>query len=74
LDDLREDRKRRFAKLGRSGVIRTRDPRLPKTVLYQAELHSDPKSGLYIAASGRVGNGTSRHFLAIRADTERPHQ
>ncbi len=26
---------------GRSGVTRTPDPRLPKTVLYQAELHSD---------------------------------
>ena len=27
--------------LGRSGEIRTHDPCLPKTVLYQAELHSD---------------------------------
>ena len=27
--------------IGRSGEIRTHDPCLPKTVLYQAELHSD---------------------------------
>jgi hypothetical protein len=32
-------------------VIRTRDPRLPKTVLYQAELHSDPEAAPYIVAS-----------------------
>jgi hypothetical protein len=29
--------------LGRSDRIRTYDPRLPKAVLYQAELHSDAK-------------------------------
>ena len=28
--------------IGRSERIRTSDPCLPKTVLYQAELHSDP--------------------------------
>ena len=32
-------------KLGRSDRIRTYDPRLPKAVLYQAELHSDAKRG-----------------------------
>jgi hypothetical protein len=40
--------KTRFArgrKLGRSDRIRTYDPRLPKAVLYQAELHSDAKRG-----------------------------
>jgi hypothetical protein len=30
-----------FDFIGRSGEIRTHDPCLPKTVLYQAELHSD---------------------------------
>ena len=32
---------------GRSERIRTSGPCLPKTVLYQAELHSVPKNGLF---------------------------
>ena len=32
---------RPLLRIGRSGEIRTHDPCLPKTVLYQAELHSD---------------------------------
>ena len=35
---------------GRSGEIRTHDPCLPKTVLYQAELHSETSDAVYIAA------------------------
>ena len=34
---------------GRSGEIRTHDPCLPKTVLYQAELHSETSDAVYIA-------------------------
>ncbi len=33
-------------KSGRSERIRTSGPRLPKTVLYQAELHSDTRRHL----------------------------
>ncbi len=36
---------------GRSGEIRTHDPCLPKTVLYQAELHSETSDAVYIAGS-----------------------
>ena len=32
--------------IGRSSRIRTCDPRLPKTVLYQTELYSDARRGL----------------------------
>jgi hypothetical protein len=32
--------------IGRSRRIRTSDPRLPKTVLYQTELYSDASRGL----------------------------
>ena len=38
--------------VGRSGRIRTCGPRLPKTVLYQAELHSGASVGRLIAGSG----------------------
>jgi hypothetical protein len=37
---------------GRSGEIRTHDPCLPKTVLYQAELHSVSSDAVYIAGPG----------------------
>jgi hypothetical protein len=33
-------------KVGRSSRIRTCDPRLPKTVLYQTELYSDARRAL----------------------------
>ena len=35
---------------GRSEWIRTTGPCLPKTVLYQAELHSESSDAVYIAA------------------------
>ncbi len=35
---------------GRSERIRTSGPCLPKTVLYQAELHSVPKNGAFTPA------------------------
>jgi hypothetical protein len=37
---------------GRSERIRTSGPCLPKTVLYQAELHSVPKNGLFTPRGG----------------------
>ena len=37
----REKRGKKFSRNGRSEKIRTSGPCLPKTVLYQAELHSD---------------------------------
>ena len=37
---------------GRSERIRTSGPCLPKTVLYQAELHSAPKKGLFTPRGG----------------------
>ena len=39
-----------FLKSGRSERIRTSDPCLPKTVLYQAELHSDRGGGRSVLA------------------------
>ena len=43
---------------GRSGEIRTHDPCLPKTVLYQAELHSD--RGVRPSVSAPAMQGVSR--------------
>lgn len=40
------------SRAGRSGEIRTHDPCLPKTVLYQAELHSETSDAVYIAGPG----------------------
>ena len=37
------------SRAGRSGELRTHDPCLPKTVLYQAELHSETSDAVYIA-------------------------
>src|SRR3569832_2404499 len=39
-----------FLRHGRSEMIRTSGPCLPKTVLYQAELHSDTLDRPYLAA------------------------
>ena len=43
LDDVEKQKPPAFAEgfFGRSEMIRTSGPCLPKTVLYQAELHSD---------------------------------
>ncbi len=49
---------------GRSSKIRTCDPRLPKTVLYQAELYSEPEGGLILKPSGH-GNQPARAFMHI---------
>ena len=55
-----------FEKIGRSGKIRTCGPCLPKTVLYQAELHSG-RAPECIAAAGSEFNGVWQWRSAANA-------
>ena len=43
--------------IGRSGRIRTCDPRVPNAVLYQTEPHSDERAGLIDEGSGPRKDG-----------------
>ena len=52
---------------GRSEWIRTTGPRLPKTVLYQAELHSDPRQRRRASIALSAASGKRRkRLIAVR--------
>lgn len=60
-----------MAKIGRGDMIRTRDPLLPKQMLYQAELHPDDLHSEGVPCSSgqvKVSSGLIAARASVSAD------